>query len=489
MKILLIRPPTTLKVAKRLQSFLNLEPLALEIVAGGVPAPHEVRILDFACVKNVEPEFDRTLAEYRPDVIGFTAYSNQAASVKRLAGLAKSRLPQVLTMVGGIHATVAADDLRLPGVIDLVVRGEGGTAMRELINLLQQGLPIPETPVFLPTRSAEFASLAASPPPELPPYDQVPAPRRDLVDRSRYHCIWHGAPGERLPTLFPRTAAARTSVGCPYRCSFCVVHFLARGKYMRRTPEDVVNELATIPEEHVYFVDDEMFIDTKRATAIARLLLERGVRKQYVSWARADTIVKHREMFALWKKAGLALVYVGLESMEPENLQDYNKGVSPDANRQAIEILKELNIGLHASLMVNPDFTEADFKKVHRAIAAVAPAELSFTVFSPPPGTDLWKKHRAEFCCPDPHAFYDGMHTLLPTRMPLKKFYRKFAFLWLLAARHNPLVRTSAKIPVKDWMRFLSYGFLYGFSLQHIYLDYPRGAQGAERTALPAGHN
>lgn len=477
MKILLIRPPTTLKVAQRLQSFLNLEPLALEIVAGGVPAPHEVRILDFACIKNAEAELVRTLSEYRPDVIGFTAYSNQAASIKCLAALAKSRLPNVFSMVGGIHATIAADDLRLPGTFDLVVRGEGGVAMRELIGCLERKEPVPESPVFLPTSSPNFAALAASPPPELPPYEQVPVPRRDLVDRARYHCVWHGRPGERLPTLFPRTAAARTSVGCPYRCSFCVVHFLAHGKYLRRTPEDVVNELATIPEEHVYFVDDEMFIDTKRAMAIARLLIERGVRKKYVSWARADTIVKHRDMFALWKQAGLSLVYVGLESMESENLADYNKALSPEVNKQAIAILQELSIGLHASLMVNPDFTKADFEKVHRAIKAVAPAELSFTVFSPPPGTDIWKKHRAEFCCPDPHAFYDGMHTLLPTRMPLKKFYRSFAFLWLLAARHNPLVRTGVKIPIKDWARFLCYGFLYGFSLQHIYLDYPRAAQ------------
>ena len=221
--------------------------------------------------------------------------------------------------------------------------------------------------------------------------------------------------------MFPRTAAARTSVGCPFRCSFCVVHLLASGKYVRRTPEDAVNEIVAIPEEHVYFLDDEMFIDAKRAGEIARRLLERGVRKHYVSWARSDTIVRHPELFKLWKEAGLTMIYVGLESMDPDNLRDYNKAVSPDVNRQAIAILRELDIGLHASLMVNPDFTEADFQKVRRAIGAVAPAEMSFTVFSPPPGTELWKKHRAEFCCPDPYGFYDGMHTLLPTKMPLEE--------------------------------------------------------------------
>ena len=119
--------------------------------------------------------------------------------------------------------------------------------------------------------------------------------------------------------------------------------------------------------------------------------------------------------------------------------------------------------------MVNPDFTEADFLKVRRAIRTVGPAEMSFTVFSPPPGTELWKKHRAEFCCPDPYGFYDGMHTLLPTRMPLKKFYRQLSRLWLFAARNSPLIRNKLKVPLKDRLRFFYSGFWYGYSVQHIY--------------------
>jgi radical SAM superfamily enzyme YgiQ (UPF0313 family) len=472
MKFLLVRPPVTLKIARRLKAFLHLEPLALEIVAGGIPSRHQTRILDLACEKSPEKTYIRALKEYRPDVVGFTAYSNEAATVKRLAGLAKAHRAGVVVMVGGVHATLAPEDLRLPGVIDLVVRGEGGTAMRTLVPLLESKAPWPESSVFLPTNSPRFDELAATLPPQLPPYEAVPPARLDLVDRSAYYCIWHGRRGERLPTLFPRVAAARTSVGCPFRCSFCVVHHLARGEYVRRTPEDAVNDIAAIPEDHVYFLDDEMFIDANRAGEIARRLLERGVLKHYTSWARADTIVKHPELFKLWKEAGLSLVYVGLESMRPDILLEYNKKTSPEINQQAVAILRELDIGLHASLMLNPDYTEEDIDLVRQAVKAVAPAEVSFTVFSPSPGTDLWKKHRGEFCCPDPHAFYDGMHTLLPTKMPMKKFYRKLASLWLLGALSNPLLRNKVKVPLKDWIKFFYYGFWYGCSLQFIYLDY-----------------
>src|SRR5450631_3520883 len=85
MTILLVRPPITLTVARRLQAFLHLEPLALEIVAGGIPAPHETRILDLANERSVDDAFLQSLSEFKPDVIGFTAYSTEAATVKRLA--------------------------------------------------------------------------------------------------------------------------------------------------------------------------------------------------------------------------------------------------------------------------------------------------------------------------------------------------------------------------------------------------------------------
>ena len=114
MNVLLVRPPITLLVARRLKAFLHLEPLALEIVAGGIPAPHVTRILDLASEKSVDAAFLRSLAEFKPDLIGFTAYSNEAATVRRLAALAKSRLPAVTIMVGGIHATIAPDNLTRP---------------------------------------------------------------------------------------------------------------------------------------------------------------------------------------------------------------------------------------------------------------------------------------------------------------------------------------------------------------------------------------
>jgi len=473
-KVLLVRPHLLLKVARAFYKFLHLEPLDLEIVAGGIDLKHETRILDLTLFRSPVSEFKNYLEEFKPDIVGFGGYSNQAGTVKELAGLVKQLQPKTLVIAGGIHATIVPDDYKLPGVIDIVVRGEGATAMQRLMPLIESNSPIPESDSLLPTTSSSFTALAATNPPPLPEYSEIPLPRRELTDNSRYFCIWAGESRTRVPTIFPRVATVRTSTGCPHRCNFCVVHFLANGKYLQRTPENVVNEIAALPQEHIYFLDDEMFINAGRAEAIANLLLQRGIRKHYISWARSDTICRHVELFKLWKKAGLDLVYVGMESMEEKTLNSYSKGYDPETNRRAVEILRELDIVLHAALMVDPGFGADDFIRLRKTIDLVAPAEISFTVFSPPPGTALWNENKDRFICSNPYIFYDCMHTILPAKLPLKTFYRYFSLLYLFGMKHNPWRARLIFPPLKDFINVFVSGAKCGYALRTIYKDYDK---------------
>jgi len=476
MKVLLVRPHLILELSRRFHAFLHLEPLDLEVVAGGVLPPHEVEILDLSHGRRPFHALRRKLEAMRPDVVGFGCYSNQARAVRELAAIVRQALPGAKIVVGGVHASIAPMDLNDPALFDYVIRGEGSVAMRRLLPALAAGGTLADEGV-LPVGKPPFEALAAGQPPAHPEYAEVAMPRRDLVDRSKYFCIWSGRRNERLPTLFPRVASMRTSVGCPRRCSFCVVHYLAHGRYIQREPEDVVNEISSIQEEYIYFVDDEMFINPQRAEKIARLLLERGIRKQFISWARSDTICAQPDLFRLWRQAGLQVVYVGLESMEEEALKNFNKGVSPSTNRRAVEILREIGIVLHAALIVNPDFTKEDFLKLHRTIELIAPAEMSFTVLSPSPGTDFWRETCARFIPPDPYAFYDCMHTLLPTRLPLPVFYRYFSILYLRGFQNNPWRAHHIRVPFRDAVRLMWNGLLTGITLHRLHHDYPREAR------------
>lgn len=473
MRILLVKPNPQLLVAKRLQEgFLHLEPLELEMVAAGVPPEDEVVIQDLSFEQNPLQGFQDKVRAFEPQLVGFTGYSSQSALVKQLAALTKKINPKIMTVVGGTHATIIPADYALNGSgIDIIVRGEGGTVFGEIIRRHKNNEPLAFGDAVLSPGSPDFAEKAAGPPPEFPPVDRIPRARRDLVDRSRYFCVWTSSTEKKLDTIFPRTASMRTSTGCAYSCSFCVVHHMMRGKYLQRSPEDVVDEIANVPEEHIYFVDDETFLNKDRLAKIANLLLEKGIRKKYISWARADTIVKYPDLFRLWKGVGLSVVYVGLEAMVGSRLDKYKKRTNVETNRRAVELLKEIGITLHASFMVDPDFSVQDFRDLEKEIMRVCPAEVTFTVFSPSPGTELWNQHKDDYIV-DPYLYYDCMHTILPTKLDMRLFYAHFAKLSRVALQANPLRVNRVKVPFKELVKIIFLGTRYILSMRNIYKDY-----------------
>ena len=472
MKILLIKPYTELKVANKLQQgFLHLEPLELEITAGGINREHDVKILDLTVEKRPRASFFKVINSYQPDLIGFSSYSTGLYIVNDLAALTKKILPKSYIIVGGIHATLRPYDFDKKS-FNAIVRGEGANAISQIIKSIEKNTIIGNKSNILNPEDHDFDTLSRSKPPAYVDVKDIPLPRRDLVDRSKYFCIWTHSETGRLKSLFPSVATLRTSLGCPFSCSFCVIHHVMNKSYLQRSPEDVVDEIENLKEDYIYFVDDEMFINIKRVTQIAKLLKQRNIKKKYISWARSDTIARHPEVFKLWKEVGLDVVYVGLESMDQKRLDDYNKKSGLETNKKAVKIIKELGIMLHAAFIVHPDFEEQDFRKLEQVISDLCPSEISFTVLSPSPGTDLFEQHKHEFIC-DPFKYYDCMHTIIPTKMTLKRFYQHFGRLYSLALRQNPLRVNKIKVPLKDFFRAAFFGSQYVFSLYNITKDYP----------------
>ena len=66
------------------------------------------------------------------------------------------------------------------------------------------------------------------------------------------------------------------------------------------------------------------------------------------------------------------------------------------------------------------------------------------------------------------------MHTLLPTRLPLREFYRRFSYLYLAAFRRNPWRMRRVLAPFTDIARIVARGIRCNFALRAIYKDYPR---------------
>ena len=472
MRILLVKPKPRLGTILGLQRFQMLEPLELGYLAAALPAGHDVRVLDLRRARRAEPAFLGALARYRPDLIGFTGYTHEASAVKHLARVARAAAATVRIVVGGHHATMLPGDFHTPD-IDYVVRGAGCAAFRALVESLERG----EEPVGVPglLRTGDgWDTQAATARPEVPDPASLPAPRRDLWDHRAYYATWLCAQPADWQRIWTPVAMVRTSFGCRMRCSFCVVPHIYDGRHLPRPVGAVVDEIAALPVDHVYFADDENFIDADFSRALADALAERGVRKRYFAWARSTTITRFPDVLRRWRAIGLDAVFVGFEYASDDELRHARKGATLAVNEEAHAVLAALGIALHAAFMIHPEYSRADFARLADYVAGMPPAEFSFTVCTPSPGTPDYDAMRSRMWVDHPYDFHDCAHPLVPTALPLREFADRVAGQLAAGERKNPLKTARRMVRPGEIVRAQLAMAGYRRSYRTMYRDYPR---------------
>ncbi len=419
MKLLLVQPPT---YSRFMDEVFIFEPLALEYLGSGARLDgHDVRLID----ARLEPDVERAAREYQPDIIGLTAFTSQVSIAKSLAARLRLICPKSFLVIGGHHATVRPRDFS--GLeFNAVVIGEGVVALREIMKTLSGSGSLRDI------RGLGFPSPAGMEFTEPRPYtdlNALPFPDRNLTAgyRKHYFSEW-----------FKPLASIRTSLGCTARCTFCSLWSITGGKYLRRDPDSVVAELATIREPNVFFCDDESMCDTRRMAVLAEKIRAAGIRKRYFLYARVDTIVKHPDLFAEWARIGLVQVFVGMEDFSDARLAAMRKGIGTDQQRKAVEILRRLGIMMYASFMVDPAYTRGDFESLMAYVHELKLKHATFSVLTPLPGTELRAAHETELLSDKPELC-DMLHALLPTHLPLPEFYSEMARLY---AKAVPLRRS-----------------------------------------------
>jgi len=453
MRILLIEPAKS-PISMAGEDVFLFEPLALEYVAAGVSSDHEVRILD----QRIDDTVEKTLEQFRPNVVGITGYTVHANQIGRLAERAKNWNDEVLTVVGGHHATVAPRDFESPH-IDLVVVGDGIDSFRELIHRFEACESFAGIPGVWVNTASGLQDGAPNPAKDL---DDFPFPDRSLTAAYR-----HAYYSEYMKPL----ASIRTSKGCPFRCNFCALWKIANGRYLRREPEKIVEELATIEEEYVFFADDESLVDAARMKRLAELIQEAGIRKRYFLYGRSDTIAKHPDLLELWRDAGLERVFVGLEFFRNSDLEFINKGSTTDNNRQAVRVLQDLGIDIYASFILRPEFTEEDFAEFRRYCRSIDLSFASFAVLTPLPGTDLYDEVEDQLLTREPE-FFDFIHTVLPTKLPLEDFYEQYFRLYTKTIPFRNVFAFMKKYRLKDVPASLAKFQRWSKRLRRLYRDY-----------------
>jgi hopanoid C-3 methylase len=471
-RVLLVKPKARLGTILGLQRFVMLEPLELGYLAAAAGPRHDVRILDLRLHRWPERALARAVRDHRPDLVGFSSYSHEASTVKRLAGIVRSLAPAAFVVVGGHHATVASSDLDVPQV-DAIVRGEGCGPFAAILSALERKSEVAGIPGVLRT-GALFDREAERTWPVYPDPSSLPRPRRDLYDWRRYYSVWLA---ERLPAwapLFPPTALVRASFGCTQKCSFCIVPYLCGGQHLPRPAEEVADEIAALPQRHVYFADDENFLNERFAFELADALERRGVAKRYFAWVRATTVLRSPELLGRWAGLGLDAAFVGYEFPSDEELRSSHKGASVATNERSLDVLRALGVAVHAAWLLRPETTEDGFDRLGRYVAALPPAEHSFNVVTPSPGTPAYAAIEPDIWVPNPHDLHDAMHPLTATTVPLARFAARYAELVARGIKSSPLRSTERPARPTELVRALWGERVYTRAYRTLYRDYPR---------------
>jgi radical SAM superfamily enzyme YgiQ (UPF0313 family) len=419
MRLLLVWPSSLNEVLGWGDLGAIAEPLALEYLAAGAAEDgHEYRILDLRLHVDA---LDEVLTEFRPDVIGVTGFSMHVRAARRVMARSKELLPGCVTVVGGHHATLLPDDY-FHTYVDYVVVGEGVETLRAILARIAKGGggPLPGAWARRANDCFEFGGDAAR-----SSLEDLPLPDRRITsgDRQSYYIDW----------MRP-VALVRTTVGCPFRCTFCSLWQIADGKYLMRDIARVVDEMRTVEEPFVFLVDDEAFVNGRRMERLAAALAEAGIKKRYFAYCRIDTIIRNRRAVAAWCEIGLERLFVGIDGIGARELELYNKKVQVAQIDEGLEVARELGVEIFAQFVVDTDATERDFERLRRFIEHKRIRYPSFTVLTPLPGTDMLRTFdRVTELDADGRPnwdLFDCQNAVVPTRLPRDRFMREYRNLY-----------------------------------------------------------
>src|SRR3990172_303733 len=100
------------------------------------------------------------------DFAGITCMSGQFKKAQEVAKQIKAKNPNTVTVVGGVHPSIAAEEVAADPNIDIVVVGEGEKALLEIVE-----------------KKIKKGIVYGEPPQEL---DEIPIPARHLVNMDWY---------------------------------------------------------------------------------------------------------------------------------------------------------------------------------------------------------------------------------------------------------------------------------------------------------------
>jgi len=325
---------------------------------------------------------------YSKLIMNVRSYTYPAAY--RSAKLFKEVNPQGIVIAGGMHATVALDEMEAVAEFDRICQGPGE---KIIVDLVKDPLSFPRVVLGVGAKS-----MAEWP----------------MIDRT----LWPKPASKRLARTFnwplepecgwgpPPVATVLTSRVCPWQCVFCNENSYIPN--MGRRPVDmVIEELNFLDDKYgpigSVVIHDSMFFQNP---SWLEEWIEKYPRKAHKAWpywaaARSDTVRQWPDLFeALVKETNWTTVSIGFESGSDPVLRILNKECTEEDNYFAIDLLNRIGDEMEregrqapqfwANIMLGiPGETREDAFKTMRMLKSMRRVLPSISFYAPYPGSAL----------------------------------------------------------------------------------------------------
>ena len=373
-KVLLFNPPSALSVysKSKIRAVVpKLPNMSLAMIAGSLlEEKADVKIVDLMLhdSQEVKALVRQEISQFRPDIVGVTATTPLFYEACQISDEAKSISKEIITVLGGPHASSLPADCLKESSFDIVVVGEGERVIKGIVN--------GDNPKGVKgDEKSHDMSL-----------DDLPFPALGLFYAKKYVC-------SRVIARNNPVGPIEMSRGCVFNCSFCnkTVH----GRTFRiKSPRRIIEEIVILKKlgyREFHVLDDQFTTDINKAKEVCEEMIRKEVN---MSWnlrtgVRVDRI--DTEFLDLAKRSGCYQVGVGFESGSQASLDAVGKGIKLEQAIRAVEMIKRSGIEIAGFFMLGlPGETVEGMEETIRFAIKLNPDYAKATVLVPFPGTRIY---------------------------------------------------------------------------------------------------
>ncbi len=341
------------------------------------------------------------------------------------AALLKSAHPDIpVCFVGSHTSALPAEVLALP-YVDFVLLNEGVYALQNLLKTdlrtglekvngighKEQGHPVlnpPERVVPQERMDADLPGYAW----DLLPYREKP------LDLYRAH-FWHAEFSHEKRSPF---AAIYTSLGCRFKCDFCMINIVNRVDNAEGTvsshspnmrfwsPEFMLAEfekLAALGVETLRISDEMFFLNKNYFEPLVAGIADRGLGFRMWAYSRVDTV--RPQYLEAFQRAGINWLALGIEAGSQTVRQEVSKGSFKDVNiREIVKTTRASGMNVISNYIFGfPDDTRETMKQTLDLALELCTEMANMYPCQALPGSPLYYEAKAKgWPLPDSYAGY-----------------------------------------------------------------------------------